>query len=186
MIYEQVCRDLPVLLNMAEYASINVSPRHLGHEDFANRLLSLIAEYGIEPKNLNIEVTEDALIEHPELGLKLLTQLKQAGIRISLDDFGTGYSSFSYLHKYPLDCLKIDRSFLSTLATHPDNKTMHLVRAIHALGLSLGLDVIAEGVETADQAACLQQIGIMLGQGNLFAMPAAIEDICKTFSSAVV
>jgi len=186
VIYEQVCRDLPVLLNMAEYASINVSPRHLGHEDFANRLLSLIAEYGIEPKNLNIEVTEDALIEHPELGLKLLTQLKQAGIRISLDDFGTGYSSFSYLHKYPLDCLKIDRSFLSTLATHPDNKTMHLVRAIHALGLSLGLDVIAEGVETADQAACLQQIGIMLGQGNLFAMPAAIEDICKTFSSAVV
>ena len=186
VIYEQVCRDLPVLLNMAEYASINVSPRHLGHEDFANRLLSLIAEYGIEPKNLNIEVTEDALIEHPELGLKLLTQLKQAGIRISLDDFGTGYSSFSYLHKYPLDCLKIDRSFLATLATHPDNKTMHLVRAIHALGLSLGLDVIAEGVETADQAACLQQIGIMLGQGNLFAMPAAIEDICKTFSSAVV
>ena len=186
VIYEQVCRDLPVLLNMAEYASINVSPRHLGHEDFANRLLSLIAEYGIEPKNLNIEVTEDALIEHPELGLKLLTQIKQAGIRISLDDFGTGYSSFSYLHKYPLDCLKIDRSFLSTLATHPDNKTMHLVRAIHALGLSLGLDVIAEGVETADQAACLQQIGIMLGQGNLFAKPAAIEDICKTFSQTAV
>jgi diguanylate cyclase (GGDEF)-like protein len=186
VIYEQVCRDLPVLLNMAEYASINVSPRHLGHEDFANRLLSLIAEYGIAPRNLNIEVTEDALIEHPELGLKLLTQLKQAGIRINLDDFGTGYSSFSYLHKYPLDCLKIDRSFLSTLANHPDNKTMHLVRAIHALGLSLGLDVIAEGVETADQAACLQQIGISLGQGNLFAKPAAIEDICKTFSQATV
>ncbi len=185
-IYEQVCRDLPVLLNMAEYVSINVSPRHLGHEDFANRLLSLIAEYGIAPRNLNIEVTEDALIEHPELGLKLLTQLKQAGIRINLDDFGTGYSSFSYLHKYPLDCLKIDRSFLSTLANHPDNKTMHLVRAIHALGLSLGLDVIAEGVETADQAACLQQIGISLAQGNLFAKPAAIEDICKTFSPAAV
>jgi diguanylate cyclase (GGDEF)-like protein len=186
VIYEQVCRDLPVLLNMAEYASINVSPRHLGHEDFANRLLALIAEYGIAAKNLNIEVTEDALIGHPELGLKLLTQLKQAGIRISLDDFGTGYSSFSYLHKYPLDCLKIDRSFLATLSSHPDNKTMHLVRAIHALGLSLGLEVIAEGVETADQAACLQQIGIVLGQGNLFAKPAAIEDICKAFSSAAV
>ncbi len=186
VIYEQVCRDLPVLLNMAEYVSINVSPRHLGNEDFAERLLSLIAEYGIATSNLHIEVTEDALIEHPELGLKLLTQLKQAGIRINLDDFGTGYSSFSYLHKYPLDCLKIDRSFLSTLANHPDNKTMHLVRAIHALGLSLGLDVIAEGVETDEQAACLQQIGISLGQGNLFAKPAAIEDICKTFSSTAV
>ena len=131
-------------------------------------------------------MTEDALLEHPELGLKLLTKLKQAGVRISLDDFGTGYSSFSYLHKYPLDCLKIDRSFLATLANHPDNKTMHLVRAIHALGLSLGLDVIAEGVETEEQSACLLQIGITLGQGNLFSRPGAIEDICKAFSLASV
>ena len=186
VIYEQVCRDLPVLLQMGGYASINVSPRHLGHESFADRLLALIAEYGIAPANINIEVTEDALIEHPELGLKLLTKLKQAGVRISLDDFGTGYSSFSYLHKYPLDCLKIDRSFLATLANHPDNKTMHLVRAIHALGLSLGLDVIAEGVETEEQSACLLQIGITLGQGNLFSRPGAIEDICKAFSLASV
>ena len=186
VIYEQVCRDLPVLLQMGGYASINVSPRHLGHESFADRLLALIAEYGIAPPNINIEVTEDALIEHPDLGLKLLTQLKQAGVRISLDDFGTGYSSFSYLHKYPLDCLKIDRSFLATLANHPDNKTMHLVRAIHALGLSLGLDLIAEGVETEEQSACLLQIGITLGQGNLFSRPGAIEDICKAFSLASV
>lgn len=184
VIYEQVCRDLPVLLNMADYASINVSPRHLGHEDFADRLLALIAEYGIAPANLNIEVTEDALIEHPELALKLLTQLNLAGIRISLDDFGTGYSSFSYLHKYPLDCLKIDRSFLSNIVNHPDNKTMHLVRAIHAVGVSLGLDVIAEGVETDEQSSCLQQIGIVLGQGNLYARPAAIEDICKMLNPA--
>lgn len=182
VIYEQVCRDLPVLLQMGEYASINVSPRHLGHENFADRLIALIAEYGIAPANINIEVTEDALIEHPDLGLKLLSQLKQAGVRISLDDFGTGYSSFSYLHRYPLDQLKIDRSFLSTLANHPDNKTMHLVRAIHALGLSLGLEVLAEGVETGEQRACLQQIGITLGQGNLYSRPGAIEDICKAFS----
>jgi diguanylate cyclase (GGDEF)-like protein len=186
VIYEQVCRDLPVLLEMGGYASINVSPRHLGHEDFADRLLALIAEYGIAPANINIEVTEDALIEHPDLGLKLLSQLNQAGVRINLDDFGTGYSSFSYLHKYPLDCLKIDRSFLATLANHPDNKTMHLVRAIHALGMSLGLEVVAEGVETDEQSACLLQIGITLGQGNLFARPAAIEDICKAFSLASV
>jgi diguanylate cyclase (GGDEF)-like protein len=186
VIYEQVCRDLPVLLGMGGYASINVSPRHLGHEDFADRLLALIAEYGIAPANINIEVTEDALIEHPDLGLKLLSQLNQAGVRINLDDFGTGYSSFSYLHKYPLDCLKIDRSFLATLANHPDNKTMHLVRAIYALGMSLGLEVIAEGVETEEQSACLLQIGITLGQGNLFSKPGAIEDICKAFSLASV
>jgi EAL domain-containing protein (putative c-di-GMP-specific phosphodiesterase class I) len=182
VIYEQVCRDLPVLLQMGEYASINVSPRHLGHENFADRLIALIAEYGIAPANVNIEITEDALIEHPDLGLKLLSQLKQAGIRISLDDFGTGYSSFSYLHRYPLDCLKIDRSFLATLANHPDNKTMHLVQAIQSLGISLGLAVIAEGVETNDQSACLQQIGIALGQGNLYSKPVAIEDVCKAFS----
>ncbi len=181
-IYEQVCRDLPILLGIADYISINVSPRHLGHENFANRLLSLMAEYGVAPSNLHMEVTEDALIEHPELGLKLLTQLKLAGVKISLDDFGTGYSSFSYLHKYPLDCLKIDHSFIKTLTNNPDDKTIHLVSAIHALGMSLGLEMIVEGIETDDQCECLQNIGFSNGQGYLFAMPNAIEDICNTFN----
>lgn len=185
-IYEQACRDLPVLLGTGDYVSINVSPRHLGHENFANRLLALMAEYGVSSKNLRIEVTEDALIEHPELGLKLLTQLKHAGIQINLDDFGTGYSSFSYLHAYPLDCLKIDRSFIATLTDNPNNKTYHLVQAIHALGTSLGLNVIAEGVETHEQRECLLRIGIQLGQGHLYAVPEAIEDLGKSvgFSNA--
>ena len=181
-IYEQVCRDIPVLLGAAEYVSINVSPRHLGQENFANRLLALIKEYGVSANNLNIEVTEDALIEHPDLGFKLLTQLNHAGIRINLDDFGTGYSSFSYLHKYPLDCLKIDRSFIATLADNPDNKTFHLIQAINVLGKSLGLSVIAEGVETEAQSAALVKIGIIIGQGHLFAEPASIEDLTKIFS----
>jgi diguanylate cyclase (GGDEF)-like protein len=176
-IYEQVCRDLPILLGAAAYVSINVSPRHLGHENFANRLLALLAEYGVSPDNLTIEVTEDALIEHPELGLKLLTQLKHAGFRINLDDFGTGYSSFSYLHKYPLDCLKIDRSFIATLTDNPNNKTYHLIHAIHALGLSLGLNVIAEGVETEAQRECLMAIGVKTGQGHLFTPSYSIEEI---------
>lgn len=178
-IYEQVCRDLPILLSMASYISINVSPRHLGHENFANRLLSLMTEFGVDPSNLHIEVTEDALIEHPELGLKLLTQLKQAGIKISLDDFGTGYSSFSYLHKYPLDCLKIDHSFIKTLSKHASNNTIHLVSAIYALGISLGLEMIVEGIETKEQCECLQQIGFINGQGYLFATPYSIETICN-------
>ena len=176
-IFEQVCRDLPVLLGSADYVSINVSPRHLGHEGFAIRLLALLGEYGVSPANLCIEVTEDALIEHPELGLKLLTQLKNAGIRISLDDFGTGYSSFSYLHRYPLDCLKIDRSFIGTLTDNPNNKTFHLVQAIHALGVSLGLEVIAEGIETQAQRDCLRRIGINSGQGHLFSSALPIERI---------
>ena len=185
-IYEQACRDLPVLLGTGDYVSINVSPRHLGHENFANRLLSLMAEYGVSSKNLRIEVTEDALIEHPELGLKLLTQLKHAGIQINLDDFGTGYSSFSYLHAYPLDCLKIDRSFIATLTDNPNNKTYHLVQAIHALGTSLGLNVIAEGVESHEQRECLMRIGIQLGQGHLYATPEAIEDLGKPISFSKV
>ncbi|HWS40760.1 MAG TPA: EAL domain-containing protein [Arenimonas sp.] len=184
--YEQVCRDLPILLGIAEYISINVSPRHLGHENFANRMLALIAEYGVNPTNIKIEVTEDALIEHPELGLKLLTQLKQAGIQIKLDDFGTGYSSFSYLHRYPLDCLKIDHSFIKTLSNSPDNKTVHLLSAIYALGISLGLEMIVEGIETQEQSICLQHIGFISGQGHLFAMPASIEEICATFKLAPV
>ena len=186
VIYEQVCRDLPVLLGTGSNVSINVSPRHLGNEHFANRLLALLAEYGVSPANMVIEVTEDALIEHPEIGLKLLTQLKQAGIRISLDDFGTGYSSFSYLHRYPLDCLKIDRSFIATLTRTGDDRTHHLVKAMHTLGLSLGLDVIAEGVETVEQRDRLLQIGITSGQGNLFASAAAIETLGNAFKQAPV
>lgn len=186
VLYEQVCRDLPVLLAAGAYVGINVSPRHLGNEHFANRLLALVAEYGVSPANLAIEVTEDALIEHPEIGLKLLTQLKQAGMRISLDDFGTGYSSFSYLHRYPLDCLKIDRSFISSLARSSDDRSQHLVKAIHTLGRSLGLDVIAEGVETPEQRARLLEIGIGSGQGNLFASAAAIEALHGTFKQAPV
>ncbi len=184
VLYEQVCRDLPVLLGTGAYVSINVSPRHLGNEHFANRLLALLAEYGVSPANMIIEVTEDALIEHPEIGLKLLTQLKQAGIRISLDDFGTGYSSFSYLHRYPLDCLKIDRSFIATLARTSDDRSHHLVKAIHTLGRSLGLDVIAEGVETAEQRERLLEIGITSGQGNLFAAAADIENLGNAFKQA--
>ncbi len=180
--YEQVCRDLPILLGIAEYISINVSPRHLGNDKFANRLLALISEYGVKPANIKIEVTEDALIEHPDLGLKLLTQLKQAGIKINLDDFGTGYSSFSYLHKYPLDCLKIDHSFIKTLTNSPDNNSIHLLSAIYALGISLGLEMIVEGVENQEQCDSLQKIGFLNGQGHLFALPASIEDICKTFN----
>ncbi len=183
-IYEQVCRDLPVLLGSAGYVSINVSPRHLGHEGFAIRLLALIGEYGVSPTNLCIEVTEDALIEHPELGLKVLTQLKNAGIRISLDDFGTGYSSFSYLHRYPLDCLKIDRSFIGTLTDNPNNKTFHLVQAIHALGVSLVLEVIAEGIETPAQRDCLRRIGINSGQGHLVSSALPIEGIGGALSAA--
>jgi diguanylate cyclase (GGDEF)-like protein len=180
--YEQVCRDLPILLGIAEYISINVSPRHLGHDNFANRLLALIAEYGVKPSNIKIEVTEDALIEHPDLGLKLLTQIKQAGIKINLDDFGTGYSSFSYLHKYPLDCLKIDHSFIKTLTNSPENKTIHLLSAIYALGISLGLEMIVEGIENQEQSDSLQKIGFLNGQGHLFAKPASIEDITKLFN----
>lgn len=185
-IYEQACRDLPVLLGTGGYVSINVSPRHLGHENFANRLLALMAEYGVASSNLRIEVTEDALIEHPDLGLKLLTQLKHAGIQINLDDFGTGYSSFSYLHEYPLDCLKIDRSFIATLTDNPNNKTFHLVQAIHALGTSLGLTVIAEGVETHDQRECLLRIGIQFGQGNLYAEAVGIENIGNAINFTIV
>jgi len=179
--YEQVCRDLPILLGIGGYVTINVSPRHLGHENFANRLLALLAEYGVAPGNFRIEVTEDALIEHPDLGLKLLTQLKHAGMQINLDDFGTGYSSFSYLHKYPLDCLKIDRSFIATLTDNPNNKTFHLIKAIHALAISLGLSVVAEGVETKEQRDCLLTIGIQCGQGNLFAAARGIEDLGGSF-----
>ncbi len=155
-IYDQVCRDIRSLGAAGVYVTINVSPRHLRANDFSERLLELLSRHDVKASSLRLEVTEGALLEQPRPGAADLGQLRDAGVQTLLDDFGTGYSSLSYLHRFPLHGLKIDRSFVAELRSGESGGSTAIVRAIRLLADSLGLEVVAEGIEigrTAPPAA---------------------------------
>lgn len=130
----------------------------------------VLAETGLPPTALVLEITETALIEEP-LAARRLEEFRRLGIRVALDDFGTGYSSLGYLRRFPIDVLKIDRSFVAGVGTGDESEA--LVRAILALGEALHLVVVAEGVEAPAQADRLQALGCALAQGFHFARPLA-------------
>jgi diguanylate cyclase (GGDEF)-like protein len=156
----------------AGYVSINVSPRHLFGEDFADRLLAMLDEAGADSKRLRIEITEVALLDDAPRALRMLQQLRERGVLVLLDDFGTGFSALSYLHRFPIHALKIDRSFVSGLDGETHAESFALVRAILALAGTLGIDTIAEGIETAGQRDILRELGCVHGQGYLYGRPA--------------
>jgi diguanylate cyclase (GGDEF)-like protein len=176
-IYEQVCRDIRRLDAAGAYVTINVSPRHLRTPDFADRLLGLLKIHGVRPEAMRLEITEGALLENPEQVEQCLAQLSIAGVHTLLDDFGTGYSSLSYLHRFSLYGLKIDRSFVSALQQGESGGSTAIIRAIRLMADSLGLEVVAEGIETEDQRQQLRLHGLTLGQGYLFARPVPIDAI---------
>ena len=157
------------------YVSINVSPRQLRVVDFDMLILRVIADAGLSPSRVRLEITEGALLDEPETVRALLLRLREAGVLVQLDDFGTGYSSLSYLHRFPIHALKIDRSFVADLATTGNSAVV--VRAICALAQSLGIEVIAEGVETEAQRRILIELGCTVAQGFLFSLPDAIGNI---------
>jgi EAL domain-containing protein (putative c-di-GMP-specific phosphodiesterase class I) len=138
-----------------------------------------MASHEVGPGQLRMEVTEGALLENPEQVQVCLAQLRAAGVQTLLDDFGTGFSSLSYLHRFPLHGLKIDRSFVSALQSGESGGTTAIVRAIRLLADSLGLEVVAEGVETEEQRQQLRLLGLTLGQGYLFARPASLLDLTE-------
>jgi predicted signal transduction protein with EAL and GGDEF domain len=154
------------------YISVNVSPRHFLSADFADRLLRLLDEAGANPHRLRIEITEGALLDDTARALRMLRTLRSNGVLAQLDDFGTGFSALSYLHRFPLECLKIDRSFVAGLVGDTRPESMAVVRAIQALAGSLGIHTIAEGVETEAQRIILRELGCQHGQGYLFGKPA--------------
>ncbi|ODS63871.1 MAG: hypothetical protein ABS41_04275 [Arenimonas sp. SCN 70-307] len=183
-IYELVCRDIHRLNLGRAYATLNVSPRHLRVADFDQRLLELISRHGVSPQRLRLEVTEGALLEKPEQVRECLARLREAGVLTLLDDFGTGYSSLSYLHRFPLHGLKIDRSFVRELRSGESGGSTAIVRAIRLLADSLGLEVIAEGIEAEEQRYQLRLLGLSLGQGYLFSKPASAEEILARYAPA--
>ncbi len=164
-----------VIASMGEYpkhyVSINVSPRHFLSDNFADRLLRMLDEADEDPRRLRIEITEVALIEDAPRALRILRDLRNHGIAAVLDDFGTGFSALSYLHRFPIQGLKIDRSFVAGLDSDSSAESLALVRAILAMALTLGIETIAEGIETEAQRKILIDQGCQYGQGYLLGVP---------------
>lgn len=157
------------------YVSINVSPRHFLSDNFSDRLLRMLDEADQDPRRLRIEITEVALIEDAPRALRILRDLRSHGIAALLDDFGTGFSALSYLHRFPIQGLKIDRSFVAGLEGETSTESLALVRAILAMALTLGIDTIAEGIETDRQREILVEQGCEFGQGYLLGMPLPLQ-----------
>ena len=159
--------------NAAGYVSINVSPRHFRSPDFADRLLGILESAGVPPSRLRIEITEVALLDDAPRISQTLSLLREHGVLAQLDDFGTGFSALSYLHRFPISVLKIDRSFVAGIGGEGRPESLALVRAILALASTLGIETIAEGVETEEQKQALIELGCSYGQGYLLGRPAA-------------
>jgi diguanylate cyclase (GGDEF)-like protein len=168
--YERVFEIAPPLLAGGLFIGINLSGRHFRSDTLDEKLLALLRRHAIQPASVRIEVTERMLIDNPPAATRLLDALRRAGSSVSLDDFGTGYSSLSYLHQYPVQSLKIDRSFVAELNAEKTGSTP-VVRAIIALAGALGIQVIAEGIETQAQHEALLLLGCEFGQGFLYARP---------------
>ena len=162
--------------------AVNISGRHLQHGDLLQDVADALQSSGLEPSNLVIELTESTIMYNTDANLERLQQLKARGVRLALDDFGTGYSSLSYLHRFPIDILKIDRSFVSRL-TNSENGP-ELARAVITLGETLGLDIVAEGIELEQQVASLLELRCVAGQGFLFAPAGSLEDLSNSASVA--
>lgn len=172
------CRNIGVLQSQNRYVTLNVSPRRLRAPNLARQLLDELAAHGIPARCVRIEVTEEALLEDPAQVFSTLDTLRRAGVLAALDDFGTGYSSLSYLHQFPLHTLKIDRSFVRELKpVGEEGGSTAVVRAVLALAGTLGLEVVAEGIETQAQRDLLLELGCELGQGFLFSQARTAADL---------
>ena len=155
--------------------SVNISGRHLQHGDLVGDIAHALEVSGLEAGNLVIELTESTIMQNTEANLARLVDMKSLGVQLAIDDFGTGYSSLSYLHRFPIDILKIDHSFVSRL-TNTYNGA-ELARAVITLSETLGLDTIAEGIEVEGEVEALLGLGCVAGQGFLFAPSAALESL---------
>jgi len=149
--------------------SVNVSPRQFRDGNIVETIAEALRATGLEARYLQIELTEGLAMHGAEKYVHMLGQIKKLGVQIAVDDFGTGYSSLSYLKRFPVDQLKVDRSFVTDLATDPDDAV--IVQAIIALGHKLGLTVVAEGVETDEQLRFLRRCNCDEMQGFLFGKP---------------
>ena len=178
-VLHEACRDAMIWRQRhPEYAelgvSVNLSARQFQNDDLVDDVRNALAETGLPASSLELEMTESVLFEHTDQNIAQLSQLKEIGVKLAIDDFGTGYSSLAYLHRFSVDVLKIDRTFIAQLTDTGDTE---LVRSILQIGQSLRMVTIAEGIETHEQSALVTEMGCELGQGYLFARPLPASDV---------
>ena len=155
--------------------SVNLSSRQLLHVDLPDLVGDVLERTGLPPRALCIEITESVVLDDPEAGLLAVKALKALGVQVCIDDFGTGYSALGYLREFPIDEVKIDRSFVAKLGSEPEESA--IVAAVVSLGHGLGVTVTGEGVETPDQVEMLRSLGVDAAQGFLFAPPQPADDL---------
>jgi diguanylate cyclase (GGDEF)-like protein/PAS domain S-box-containing protein len=157
--------------------SVNLSPRQLSDPGLVDSVAAVLKVTGLAPDRLSLEITESAFADDPARALDVLRRLKEVGVRLELDDFGTGYSSLTYVRMFPIDALKIDRSFVQGVCQSPEDAA--IVEAVISMGRALGVHVVAEGVESEDQSALLQDLGCKLAQGFLFSRPVPASALAE-------
>lgn len=154
--------------------SVNISARQFQHPELAQDVARVLKQTGLKPHHLQLEITESVVMEDAHSTLDALRKLEVLGVGLAVDDFGTGYSSLSYLKRFPVSFLKIDRSFVEPLGESPED--VMIVSGIISLAHTLGMKVVAEGVETAAQLAYLQGLGCDMAQGNYLYKPLPAEE----------
>ncbi len=177
-VFEQACSQMRHWLNCYPlgddcYISVNISSKQLSDRNLIDEVDAVLHDTGLEPQRLRLEITESAIVENTRAAAHLLAQLKTRNIKLCLDDFGKGFSSLNYLHRFPIEVLKIDRSFVRRLRASLGNdngkkRPVEIVRTIVAMAQILGMQVVAEGVELPDQLSILRELGCEFGQGYLF------------------
>lgn len=163
------------------FMSVNFSALDFAEENFVNKLYEILSETDVQPNQIRLEITESLLMQNPDQTRQTLELCKKAGLKISIDDFGTGYSSLSYLHSFPIDTIKIDRSFVCRMVDEANSKA--LVNSLIALAGSLNMGTVAEGIENMAENDLLTAMGCQMVQGFLFARPmdeATLVDWLKT------
>lgn len=176
-IFDEACRALRSFKKgvaaSTPFVSVNVSIQQFKDPHFVDHLSDTIRRWSIDPARIKLEITETLLMEDGQLAALTLANLKRLGVSLAIDDFGTGYSSFSYLHRFPLDSLKIDQSFVQSMPTN--TKSAQIVRSLATLAHALNLDVIAEGVENVTQLRLLQEFDCDCIQGQLVSAPVPLN-----------
>ncbi len=186
-VLSEACREFAALRDKGTFlprVSVNVSGRQLEQNDFVESVVAVIERHKMEPHQLELELTEAILVKDPKRAERMLTALRDLGVRLALDDFGTGYSSLNYLDRFPVDTLKVDRSFVTKMMD--SERTLVLAEAIFNLGKGLGLEIVAEGVETQEQLQIVSEKGADLIQGYLTGRPCSPEELSERLRAQAV
>ncbi len=176
-VLNEVCRQLAQWGTSVANVSVNISDKEFWSQDLLSHVLATLQRHHLTPDVLTLEITEGVLMRRPEMALRIMHKLHEAGLRLHIDDFGTGYSSLETLHRFPVEAFKIDRSFIQSLSG--EDNSAELISSLVKLGKALGLSVLAEGVETEEQRSFLEELGCVTGQGFLFMPPVTGDKVAE-------